>query len=171
MKRHALFVGVDDYADPTIQNLRCAVNDATELAGLFLYRGGFARAEALLNPENREEVLRHVRGLTDGLKQGDVFLFFFAGHGFSVKDGHILVCGKDSYDDVRKERCGLPIDLLDEKTAGSFDRVFLLDACRTDILAGTRGAAHGMTKRDRDLIFRPAENAATSGGGRLSILC
>lgn len=171
MKRHALFVGINDYADPTIQNLRCAVNDATELAGLFLHRARFDASEALLNPGNRDEVLNHVNALTDGLKQDDVFLFFFAGHGFSVKDGHVLVCSRDSYNDVRKERCGLPIDMLDEKTIGSFDRVFLLDACRTDMLAGGRGSTRGMTKRDRDLIFRPAERIQPSDGGRLSILC
>jgi formylglycine-generating enzyme required for sulfatase activity len=170
MKRHALFVGVDDYADPTIQNLRCAVNDATELAGLFLYKGGFDRAEALPNPKSREVVLNRVRDLTGDLGEGDVFLFFFAGHGFSVKDGHVLVCAEDSFKDVKEEWRGLSIDMLAERSAGPFDRVFLLDACRTDLLAGHRGASSKMTKRDRDLIFRPAEQSGVAGG-RLSILC
>ncbi len=171
MKRHALFVGVDQYADPTIQNLRCAVNDATELAGIFLHRAKFDASEALLNPRCREEILDRVAALTDGLGRGDVFLFFFAGHGFSVKDGHILVCSEDSYKDVKREWRGLPMELLDAKTSGAFDRIFMLDACRTDILAGNRGAAKGMTKTDRDLIFRLAEKPQTSGGGHLSILC
>ena len=35
MKRHALFVGVDEYADPTIQNLAFPTKDATDLAGAF----------------------------------------------------------------------------------------------------------------------------------------
>ncbi len=54
MKRHALFVDVDDYADQSIQPLRCAVNDATELAGIFLHRAKFDASEALLNPRCRE---------------------------------------------------------------------------------------------------------------------
>ena len=38
MKRHALFVGVDEYADPTIQNLAFPTEDATELASAFAAR-------------------------------------------------------------------------------------------------------------------------------------
>ena len=41
MKRHALFVGVDQYADGHIPNLSCAVNDATDLHGFFKYGAGY----------------------------------------------------------------------------------------------------------------------------------
>ena len=41
MKRHALFVGVDKYADGHIPNLSCAVSDATDLHGFFKYGAGY----------------------------------------------------------------------------------------------------------------------------------
>ena len=39
MKRHALFVGVDEYADPTIQNLAYPAEDAIELGDEYLPMG------------------------------------------------------------------------------------------------------------------------------------
>jgi len=95
MKRHALFVGVDSYADRNIQDLHCAVNDATELAGFFKHRARFDRAEALPNPRACNDVLERVHDLLDGLGPGDEFLFFFAGHGIKTQDGHRLVCAGD----------------------------------------------------------------------------
>ena len=101
MKRHALFVGVDSYADRNIQDLHCAVNDATELAGFFKHRACFDRAEALPNPRACDDVLERVHDLLDGLGPGDEFLFFFAGHGIKTQDGHRLVCAGDLLADVK----------------------------------------------------------------------
>ncbi len=109
MKRNALFVGVDKYADGHIPDLSCAVRDATDLHGFFKYGAGYDRVELLPNPAGKKEVLSAVRELTAGLGRGDFFLFFFAGHGFRVGENHVLVCSKDLYDDVKYEEDGLPL--------------------------------------------------------------
>ena len=49
MKRHALFVGVDEYADPTIQNLAYPAEDAIELASVFRRLLKFDCVEKLVN--------------------------------------------------------------------------------------------------------------------------
>lgn len=84
MKRHALFVGVNKYADPTIQNLAYPAEDATELASVFRRLLKFDRVEKLANPAHAADVVDAVRDLTKGLGPGDLFLFFFAGHGFRM---------------------------------------------------------------------------------------
>ncbi len=170
MKRHALFVGVDDYADQTIQPLRCAVNDATELAGFFKHVARFDRAEALPNPRNCEVVFDRVANLLGGLGPGDEFLFFFAGHGVKTQDGHRLVCVGDRLSAVRHSWAGLPLERLKHETAGACNRLFLLDACRTDVLATNRGVAGTMETGTRDLILGSASPVGTSGG-TLTILC
>ena len=164
MKRHALFVGVDQYADGHIPNLACAVSDATDLHGFFKYGAGYDRVELLPNPAGKKEVLGMVRELTADLGSGDFFLFFFAGHGFRVGENHVLVCAKDLYDDVKYEDDGLPLGQLKRRLSGAFDSALLLDACQSDILA-TRGG-EGIAERDLSLIH---EAPADRSGGALTI--
>ena len=166
MKRNALFVGVDQYADGQIPNLSCAVNDATDLHGFFKFGAGYDQVALLQNPAGKKEVLDGVRDLTADLGPGDFFLFFFAGHGFRVGENHVLVCSKDLYDDVKYEDDGLPLGQLKRRLSGPFDRAILLDACQSDILA-TRGG-EGIAERDLSLILDAP--AAPAGDGALAIM-
>ena len=170
MKRHALFVGVDQYADPTIQNLRCAVNDATDLAGFFKHKANFDRSEALANPRSCEIVLDRAADLLEGLGPGDEFLFFFAGHGVNTQDGHHLVCAGDKLANVKHSWAGLPLERLKLETSCPCNRLFVLDACRTDVLATNRGVAGAMENGTRNLILGAAGPAEASVGA-LTILC
>ena len=166
MRRHALFVGVDQYVDGHIPNLSCAVNDATDLHGFFRWVAMYDQVELLQNPSSKKEVLGKVRNLTAGLGPGDFFLFFFAGHGFRVGENHVLVCSNDLYDDVRYEDDGLPLGQLKRHLSGTFDSALLLDACQSDILA-TRGG-EGIAERDLSLILDTSTER--SGGGALTIV-
>lgn len=166
MKRNALFVGVDKYADGHIPDLSCAVSDATDLHGFFKYGAGYDRVELLPNPAGKKEVLSAVRELTSGLGKGDFFLFFFAGHGFRVGENHVLVCSEDLYDDVKYEEDGLPLGQLKRRVRGAFDSAILLDACQSDILA-TRGG-EGLAARDLSLILEAPPSAA--GEGALTVV-
>ena len=161
MKRHALFVGVDQYADGHIPNLSCAVSDATDLHGFFKYGAGYDRVELLQNPAGKKEVLGAVREMTAGLGSGDFFLFFFAGHGFRVGENHVLVCAKDLYEDVKYEDDGLPLGQLKRRLSGSFDSALFLDACQSDILQ-TRGG-EGIAERDLSLIHEAPEYRTCCG--------
>ena len=166
MKRHALFVGVDQYVDGHIPNLSCAVSDATDLHGFFKYGAGYDQVELLPNPSSKKEVLGKVRSLTAGLGPGDFFLFFFAGHGFRVGENHVLVCSNDLYDDVKYEDDGLRLGQLKRRLSGAFDSALLLDACQSDILA-TRGG-EGIAERDLSLIHEAP--VSEMGGGALTVV-
>ena len=48
MKRAALIVGNNSYADPEIMNLRYAEKDALELHGMLKYRMGFDVTQLLI---------------------------------------------------------------------------------------------------------------------------
>lgn len=162
MKRHALFVGVDLYADGHIPDLSCAVSDATDLHGFFKYGAGYDRVVLLQNPAGKKDVLGAVRELTAGLGSGDFFLFFFAGHGFRVGENHVLVCAKDDYEDVKYEDDGLPLGQLKRRLSGAFDCALFLDACQSDILA-TRGG-EGIAERDLSLILEDVPRTDCSNG-------
>ena len=170
MRRHALFVGVNNYTDKDIHPLQFAVNDATDMAGFFKHCANFDRAEALTDPRNCDAVLDHIRDMVDGLGPGDEFLFFFAGHGVTTPDGHRLVCAGDDLVSVKHSWAGVPLERLKLETNKSFDRLFLLDACRTDVLATHRGVAGAMAKGTRDLIL-DGGGSFEARSGALTILC
>ena len=95
MKRKALFVGVNEYRDPVIQDLKYAVGDAALLFAQFRAIG--YDAELLPNP-TRSAVEEKVAAMTEGMDgEDDVFLFYFAGHGFVAPgDDERLFCKDDA---------------------------------------------------------------------------
>lgn len=162
MKRHALFVGVDEYVDPTINKLEFSTEDATELASVFRRILKFDRVEKLMNPAHAPDVVDSIKKMTRGLGSGDLFLFFFAGHGFRVKENHVLVCSKDEYADLENEYAGLQVGQVKMRMCGPWNQMLVLDACQNDIRS-SRGADCGMASRDLNLIHE--SNVGISGSG------
>ncbi len=164
MKRHALFVGVNTYDDPSIRPLRFSIPDASVLADRF---GRLGFKTRLLPDPTGAELLSAVEDSVAGLGPGDVFLFFFAGHGFTAQDGaHLLFCRNDRQKLLRVNGAGVRVDALEALTDdGGFHRAFLLDSCRTDCLAGAE--ARGAATRDLDFVAMPASSA---GAGSFFLL-
>ena len=155
MKRKALFVGINAYNDSAIADLSFAIADAAALYGQFCALGFTSK---LLSDQatTRERVIGAFREFTKDLASGDVFIFYFAGHGFTQVGGggQLLVARDDSYDLISQGYGGgIPYDYLTrELEQHGCHSVFVLDACRSDILANTRGVGYPT----RDLV--PKEN-------------
>ena len=153
MKRHALFVGVNNYMDKDIRNLRYSIPDAAVLADRFK---GFGYKTRLLSDPTSAELRAAVLDSIDGLGRGDVFLFFFAGHGFTAQDGsHLLFCRDDIQKLLRVGNAGVNVDALEVLTCeGGFHRAFFLDSCRTDCFTGVENRGNEET-RDLDFVKIP----------------
>ena len=153
MKRHALFVGVNNYMDNDIRNLRYSIPDAAVLADRF---NGFGYKTRLLPDPTSAELRAAVLDSIDGLGRGDVFLFFFAGHGFTAQDGsHLLFCRDDIQRLLRVGNAGVKVDALEVLTCeGGFHRAFFLDSCRTDCFTGVDNRGNEET-RDLDFVKIP----------------
>ena len=153
MKRHALLVGVNNYADKSIRPLRYSIPDASVLADRFK---GLGYKTRLLSDPTESELTAAVEESAAGLGHGDVFLFFFAGHGFTAQDGaHLLFCKDSRQKLLRVNGAGVKVNALEALTDdGGFHRAFLLDSCRTDCFAGMAGRGGGAT-RDLDFVAIP----------------
>ena len=159
MKRKALFVGVNEYEDPQIRNLNYSVGDAHALKTMFEQLG--YQSDILENP-SKSDVFRAVRQMTADLSAGDLFFFYFAGHGWTTTTGkHLLFCTDDQYEDLRYDyNVGIPFGILKKRTeSGGYDRAFVLDACRSDFITGTRGGDE--TTRDLQPIGELVKDAPT----------
>ena len=177
-KLRALFVGVEDYQDKAIHKLQYAIEDAFVLREVF-NKLGF-QTNSLQNP-SQEQVLKAIAQSTKGLGSGDLFLFFFSGHGFSVAGEDLVFCPENWKKDLNSgANAGLSYTLLKGRTAvdggrQQFDRIFLFDTCRS-YLTGVKGfGGSGIVTLDdgkqintKDL--RPMEEFTAGMGGSVFVL-
>lgn len=171
-RRVALAVGVDTYEDSQLATLRCAVRDAVELAAFLRYRAGYDRVEQLVSNVTDDQVVDTAVHLVKELEPGDLFLFYFSGHGIEYGGRHLLLCPKVRYGRLQFYRQTVPIDQLrDETVQGGVDRVFILDACRTSPLVG-RGAG-GLRGEVilRDVVTHAPAQAAIAGSFGMMSSC
>lgn len=145
MKQTALLVGVNRYEDDAIVNLAYAEQDARELYAFLKRTALYDEVRHLPAFEADEDrILNAAARLIEPLEPGDLFLFFFAGHGVQFRGRHLLLCPQVRFHRLEFGHHTVPVDLLKQETARSgVSRVFVLDACRGNLLATREGPAQG----------------------------
>ncbi len=149
-RRVALVIGNDTYEN--VAPLQKARNDARAMA-TELERLGFdvVKAEDL----GRRAISRAVLELEKRIQPGDVALFFYAGHGFSIEGRNYLLpvdipAPEPGEEAIVQDEAFLADELADRfRQAGASTAILVLDACRDNpfatagkrSLAGTRGLA------------------------------
>lgn len=136
--RTALVIGNSRY-EPHIGPLRNTLNDAKSVAKT-LRELGFAVIEK--HNVTRDQLLKAVLEFRATLPQTEVGLFYFAGHGISVRGANYLIPLKSDYtpdqaDDVtlrllaETRLFNVEQVVADMSTAGAQCNLIILDACRT----------------------------------------
>lgn len=149
--RHALVIGIDDYAN--VSDLQKARNDA-EAVGLALEETGF-NVTVLLDP-NRRDMFRALNTFVGQLEPGDEAVFYFAGHGVEVDGRNFLLPTDVPAMRPGEERLltseSLAADdvLADMQGSGARVSLLILDACRDNPFPqeGTRslGRSTGLSR-------------------------
>ena len=144
MNRHALFVGINDYRGYEAPSLPWAANDARVLSQYFAQLGYQTHRIVDATVSELKDALKN---FTRGLGEGDLFLFYFAGHGITFRNEACLACRKKLAGSF--ESALLPIRELQELIDRDFDTVVISDACRTN----DDGVFHtGLSSRDLQLV-------------------
>lgn len=145
MVKRAVIVGVDQYRDPLFTDLRYAEEDAWRLRRLL---------EELPEPFDKviflkgrhasdDAVLQALEDTTRDLDEGDLFLFYFSGHGVQQPGSRqqLLLCPQANPRVLRSGTNGtLPLSRLDDLACEArYDTVFILDTCRNMLLQGGKG--------------------------------
>ncbi|MDH7568858.1 MAG: caspase family protein, partial [Armatimonadota bacterium] len=170
----ALIVGVNDYADPGITDLRYSVADAKLLHSLLTdpARGLFPADQVRLltdeSPEgskpDRATILEGLEWLS-GAAEEEAVLFYFSGHGMVDDKGRQYLASRD----VRMASLastGVPVSLVNEildDTAKTKARqvVVILDSCHSGVRRGARDAASESGQ--------VMENLLSQGEGRVTL--
>ena len=175
--RSALIVGANQYDDPEIRDLTFAENDCVELWAFLKYAAGFDDVQRLLGGgAASDRVLVTASEMTRKLRPGDLFLFYFAGHGVEHESRHLLLSPKARSAWLRHMQQTVPVDLLREETdTPGLNRVFILDACRSDLLRTRSATSVGLRGEQalRDVVTRAQTHrgAGDAAPGSLAILC
>jgi len=145
MKRRAVIVGMNHYADKSYAALRHAEGDAVRVEHFLRKLEGALHFESIALCSGRADTEIHeaIRGAVNGLGPNDLFFFYFAGHGVQQigRSQHLLLCNNAIKDaiDTHNTNGTIPYDMLHGMTRGDFARVIVLDACRSSYVAGARG--------------------------------
>lgn len=142
MKRAALLVGINQYQDPGVQRLACAVKDAVALEHLLQKDCGFEVRSLVNEQATKRAIVDAWEALCLRLSPGDAILFYFAGHGHDLRDGgHGLMPYEAHLKDIDY---GLDSDMIRVQALEAISRksgasrFLLYDACRTVLRANTR---------------------------------
>ena len=138
-KRWAICIGIDDYEDNSILDLKKAGNDAKTMGAVLIDNGQFDYVLVMtddLSPrdENYPKV-RNITGRLDFIKEfispEDMIVFFFSGHGVSNEQGDGYLVAADTADE---ELFATSVSLNEVITtladAGITKSLLIIDACR-----------------------------------------
>jgi len=137
-RKWALVIGANDYTE--LGPLTYAAGDASAFAKALVERFGFApeaielitdAAESKARPDIATVTAALDRQLADKrLDQGDLFIFYFSGHGVGTPTGDYLLPTDARKDAIEKD--GLPVKEVVRRfvKAGLRNVLFIVDACR-----------------------------------------
>lgn len=176
MNALALIIGNANYSLEK-DKLINAVNDAQDVASKLLNLGFIVNE---VTNCNREMFDRKIRQFGDDLKQYDVGLFYFSGHGLQIKGNNYLTSIDTSFaDDISAKNTSFPLSEIIEymQRAKSMINILILDACRDNPLPSqyrginSQGLAPIYAPKGTIIAFStsPGEKAMDFGAGRNSI--
>ena len=156
-ERWALLVGIDQYAGESITPLKGAVSDALALRDMLTEYARFSAdnifcltSDDRANLPNLGNIITKLEYIASKANEGDLFLFFFAGHGISWEgQNYLLAYESDIRSPLLLSKTGLSVEELNEYLAKiqSANMLLILDACRNSPQAG-RGDDNNMLTVD-----------------------
>ena len=152
MKRYGLFVGINSYNNG-ITRLNAAKNDAEDLCRAFKKKG--FKTKLLSNKKVNFNNIQHEINKFK-LEEGDIFVFYFAGHGCEIGEDHYLLPHGANITLLQAGQGLIPFPSLCTLTnKPGVRRLFILDCCRNDLREGGRGA--NVCPGTRDLALGRSE--------------
>jgi N-acetylneuraminic acid mutarotase len=165
-KRWAVCIGIDDYYDDKIANLKKARNDAKALGTVLKGNGQFDYVFVMtddLEPRDplfptKFNIEQKLRNILDFASEKDLVVFSFSGHGISDKSGEGYLVSVDSRMDDKFATSVRVNDVVAKLAKNNVTKtLLLLDACREEMQESKGLSNEGL----REARYSEAEVAAT----------
>lgn len=142
-RKIAVVIGIDKYKNLS-SNLSFAEKDATDFKELLRSgrMGSNWQIEEMIGPAaTYEAVDLTLKSLRSGLRENDLLLFFFSGHGFSDKDQESAYLFFQDSSRNKLSQTALSLGTLREWAIGLRAKhvILFLDACRSGLLGTAKG--------------------------------
>lgn len=127
-RKIGLFVGINEYVNDKTATLRYAVKDASSMADVFKKSGyeTYLLSDRQATAHNLQHALSQI---TTSLSPGDMFLFYFSGHGAEFERKHLLICS--NFDPNMYAAGTLTLNKVNQLTRKEgIERLFIIDSCR-----------------------------------------
>jgi len=137
-KRYAFVVGINEYKDGRLPDLRNARNDAEGILRVLYQSGSYDKVKALVQPGSgvtgrvsKFEIESSFRAFLDQMGSNDFLFFYFSGHGFIDYDEKAYLMPEDGQMNSPLES-GISIEsfLLQARLRKLKKVIFVVDACR-----------------------------------------
>lgn len=157
----ALVIAVEEYLDPkSISSVDYAENDANGVASALISLG--IQTESLINGQaTRTRIQSKVRKAVMGLKPGDRFYLFYAGHGFCEARRNYITCWDTDVKDRVKTSISLNYIAQRIESAGC-NGILFVDACESGmrLAKGKRPLTSKLSTDEMRKLFETAEHCA-----------
>ncbi|MCB9884010.1 MAG: caspase family protein [Planctomycetes bacterium] len=174
-QRRALLIGINDYVNPDIPDLRGCVNDVALIEHVLERRYGFEEVRVLRDREaTRAAILRELQRVVDATDRDDFLFVHYSGHGSQQQDqsGDEAQDGLDETLVACDSRSGDVPDILDDEIDAilsglrTSNAVISFDACHSG--TGTRALSELRTRDvppdPRAALYRRGDDVGTRGG-------
>ncbi len=141
-KRWAIVVGINDYEDSYIFDLKKAQNDAKVMSDILKHEGQFDYVFTYTDDTDKKSefypsmnnIVSKLEQLQEEIKPDDTFIFFFSGHGIADKEGRSYLLTADTVIS-HSFKTSLPLYELENyiKKMKVKKNIVFLDACRNVI--------------------------------------
>lgn len=175
-ERWALLIGIDQYSNDIITPLRGASHDAYTLRDVLVKQAKFPSDNVFCltsddkgSLPNLGNILTKLDYIASEAKQGDVFLFFFAGHGVSIDEQNYLLAYESDIRPFLLPKTALSVEELNHYLGKiqSGNTILILDACRNNPSSGRGDEDNLMTESFvddvKDIQFRATIYACKTG--------
>jgi hypothetical protein len=139
--RHALVIGNASYPKWPLKN---PLNDARAVSSSLSGAGFVATTATDLSLRGMEQT---VNALISKVKEGDLVLFYYAGHGLQIDgDNYLVPIDFDAKDEVDAKYASYSATRIQERLerAGARVVILVLDACRNNPFQATRSLGSGL---------------------------
>ena len=143
MARHALLIGVSEFADARLARLNAPANDVTALQGLLQdsSRGGFDSVELSLN-EDFLVVRDHLSRFFHNRTPDDLLLLYYSGHGILGRGNRLFLATAGSNLDTPRDRSIAAKEIREFIEDSRAERqIIVLDCCHSGAFAEHAKAA------------------------------
>jgi hypothetical protein len=164
-KYYGLFIAIEDYDDPKINDLDNAIEDAKLVYDVLLENYSFEKAymKMLINPK-REDIVIELDQLSQIITEKDNLLIFYAGHGHWEEKsgiGYWLPSDSKRSNTANWFRNSTLRDYI--SSINSSHTLLIADACFTGAIFKTRSAFANTSVAIEKLYKLPSRKAMTSG--------